>query len=155
MEIPDSLPAFTVLRTSDGFALMMAQQDAEGNWLWSEATVADYWRAHNKDIGVYVNTEQLNDPVSQKIIKRYFTNGAVAWGGDLSNTSNASKLQKGAHTLNASYLGIAVAEPGKFPKDINVTNIDSWLDQKLDEIAHSVIRNKTIGRPIYINFNEA
>jgi len=155
IETPIETPAFAVIRTSDGVALMMATQNAEGKWQWFEATTGNYWRAYNKDIGVYVNTEQLNDPVSQEIIERYFANGSVAWGGDISNVSNASKLQKEARSLICSYLGIAVAEPGKFPEDVNVINVDAWLDQKLDDAAHSVEGNKIVGRPTYINFNEA
>ena len=158
IETPDGLPPFVVLRTTNNYksvALMIAQQNAEGKWQWSEATIANYWRAYNRDIGVYVNTEQLGDPVSQKIIKRYFKNGLLAWGGDFSNTYNANRLEAEASYLNASYLGIAVAEPGHFPKDVNVTNIDQWLNQRLTNIAQLIKNKKPTGRPTYVNFNEA
>jgi hypothetical protein len=158
IETPYGLPPFVVLRTTNNYksvALMIARQNAEGKWQWSEATIANYWRGYNRDIGVYVNTEQLKDPESQEIIKRYFKNGLLAWGGDLSNTSNANKLEAEASYLNASYLGIAVAEPGKFQKDVNVTNIDQWLNQRLTNIAQLIKNKKPTGSPTYVNFNEA
>jgi len=154
MVSPAGLPEFVVIRSADGTAILMAQ--SVGNeWQWSEATLGNYWKAQGKNIGVYVITEEENDPVIQNLLNSYFENGILAWGGDLSNTSGSSRLEEKANLLNASYFFHEVAEPGKFPKDVNAANADMWLDQRLDTIANSIQLNKTTDRPTYINFNEA
>ena len=151
---------FAVLRTSNGVALMMAQQGENGVWTWQEATPGPYWYTQGKQMGLHLNWEEFRS--SQQLVKNYFSYGTIVTETQILTKeipyrppSNARPLAIDAHNNNMSLFYTYVAEPGKFPSDVDTKNIDTWLDTRFDGFIQEVISYKTEGHPVYISFNEA
>jgi hypothetical protein len=162
MEIPEILPAFAVLRTSDGYALFMAQQDENGNWVWENANPGPYWHAQGKWIGTSLGGAQTKDFKISSIISNYFEGGILGLKGQIRPGPDISERKPS----NARYefelakkLGMAIyfhylAEPGKFLSNVNKTNVDEWLNTRLSNTA-DMISKYDLNQPVLVVFNEA
>jgi hypothetical protein len=147
---------FAVLRTSDGVALLMMNEQKQ----WIKATPGEYWFAQGKLIGVSLIWDEYRD--SRQIIKDYFSKGVmVTITQILPNAdpyrppSDAEPLATDAHANEMSMYYHYVAEPGKFPSGIDKNNVDEWLSERIDGLIQMVLSHKTAGHPAYISFNEA
>jgi len=160
LETPNnSSTPFAVLRTSDGVALMMATQK-DGQWFWQKATPGPYWNAQGKVIGVYMDGSEFGYDNNRDILSRFFSEGMVALSGQVRPNadrppSNALRMARHAHENDMSLFFNYVVEPGKFPKNVDTSNIDSWLGERFDGIIEVLRETKTEGHPMHIVFNEA
>lgn len=163
METPDGMPAFTVLRTADGVALMMAQQGENGEWKWQASTLGKYWSAYGKHIGLSMNGDEWRYSNNKSFVLKYFTDGGILGllgqvrpGPDIEERrpSGASAYLEFAKQSNMAFMFNNVVEPGKFPKGTTAENVDQWLNRRLSEIVDVIVQNKS-DQPVYIQFNEA
>jgi hypothetical protein len=160
LETPEGLPAFAVMRTSDGVTLLMATQNEDKEWDWQKATPGIYWLAQGKLIGAYLDGDEFNYAGNLEIFDNFFAGGIIALNGQVRPNadrppSNANRMADNAHSNNMSLFFHYVVEPGKFPSNVNTTNVDSWLDTRLEGIIQVLKRYKAEGHPMYLSFNEA
>jgi hypothetical protein len=149
---------FSVLRTNDGIALMMATQE-NGQWKWQEATPGEYWFAQGKEMGAYMNSMQFTPP-NEAALGKFFSEGIIALNRQVLPSSNrtpdqANTVSSEAQKNNMNLFFHFVAEPGRFPPDVNTQNIDPWLDSRFDGIINLIKNHSTDNHPMYVSFNEA
>jgi len=152
---------FMVMRTPEGIALMMATQKGESEeWIWQEATPGSYWFAQQKVIGVYMDGSEFDFIGNLNILKIFFSDGMVATSGQVRPNANrppsrALGVAREAQSNNMSLFFHYIVEPGKLPKDVNTSNIDTWLNTRFDGVIKVLKDTKTDGHPMYLCFNEA
>ncbi|MEK7597041.1 MAG: hypothetical protein AAB441_00155 [Patescibacteria group bacterium] len=157
IETPDGLPPFAVLRTSDGVALMMAQQGENGEWKWQEAILGRYWAAHDKSLGFYMksrNFKYLGD--SYLNIDKFADGGILSLGTDTEKgkpVRNADKYMEIARNNNMNYLFHYVFEPGK-DESITTDNVDEKLQDRITELSDLIIENGS-GKSVFLELNES
>jgi len=162
IEKPKGMPEFITMRTFDGVALMMATQNENGEWVWQKATPGHYWHAQGKWIGTSLGGTQTRDFKISSIISNYFEGGILGLKGQIRPGPDINERKPS----NASYefelakkLGMAIdfhylAEPGKFPSNVNKTNIDEWLNTRLSNTA-DMVSKYDLNQPVLVVFNEA
>lgn len=168
METPDGMPAFVVVRTSDDYALMIAIQDSEDTWQWKKAVPGNYGYALGKKVGLYTNYGDSNGNPNATISKsqaeditaEFFQDGILLLSGQVRPNAgrapeNASRMAQFSHDNNMALDFNYVASPGKFPDDVNSSNIDGWLSGRFNGIIQLLKNNKTEGHPMHITFLEA
>ncbi|CAG1005310.1 hypothetical protein ANAEL_03315 [Anaerolineales bacterium] len=151
---------FVVLRTSDGVSLLMAQRGVNEEWTWQEATLGGYWFAQGKEIGVFMDGNEFKHPGNQELLSTFFKEGVIGLSGQVRPNanrppSNANGVAAYASSNNMSLFFHYVVEPGKFPADVNSTNVDSWLETRFEGIIQVLKNHKTERHPMYVVFNEA
>lgn len=154
---------FVVLRTSDGVTLMMAQQyPASEEWKWEKAVPGAYWFAQGKLVGANIGGGEVKNKKYRDLLITHFQDGIVAIAGQVNPSaipyrppSNADRTAEEAQNYDMSLFFHYVAEPGKFPEGVNSSNIDTWLDTRLDGVAQLIKSYKAENHPMYIAFNEA
>ncbi len=163
LETPEGLPPFITYRTSDGVALMMTVQNPQTKeWEWKVAIPGGYWHAQGKVIGLYMNNEEFGSQRNRDLVRSNFSNGVLSTSEQVRPNaspyrppSNANRLANDAQVNQMGLFFHYVAEPGKFPADINISNIDFWIDYRLEGVIQVIKDHKTKGQPTYVSFNEA
>jgi len=140
----------------------MATQNENGEWVWQKATPGLYWHAQGKFMGVTLAGDETSNPSINSIVLKYFNRGILSLRGQVrpgpdikerkpSNAKNEFDLAKlNGMALNFHYL----AEPGKFPSDVNKDNIDQWLNRRLSDTADMILNYK-LDQPVLVVLNEA
>jgi len=153
---------FVVASASNQFVLFFAIQDGDGQYKWEKVTPSTYSIKFGKFIGLYEDGDEFSNSNNKKVVNEYFQNGILALNGQVRPNanpsrppSNANRLAEEAQRNHMSLFIHYVAEPGKFPTDVNATNIDSWLDSRFEGFAQVIKTYKVEGQPIFVSFNEA
>ena len=153
---------FVVASTSSQVVLLLAIQNGDGQYKWEKVTPSTYSIKFGKFIGLYEDGDEFNNPDNKKVVNEYFQNGILALGGQVRPNaipprppSNANRPAEEAQRNHMSLFIHYVAEPGKFPTDVNTTNIDSWLDSRFEGFAQVIKTYKAEGQPMFVTFNEA
>ena len=161
IEIPEGAPSFIIYRTSDGIPLLMTEQDPQTNeWKWEQVTPGRYWFAQGKRVGVYLDGSEYDYSGNLNIVEKYFSGGLISLNGQVRPNADRTPSKAIGVTKETSshQMGLFfhyVAEPGKFPSNVNTNNIDNWLDSRFEGIIQLIKGHKTEGHPMYVSFNEA
>jgi hypothetical protein len=172
LETPNNLPPFITYRTDDGVALIMAKLDVQKNeWYWERTVLGEYWSMQGKMLGTYLTRGNINNITHKALFTKYFSNGGVlALNGQIHTDMEGSLTHylertpldplalKAYQLANLSETrGLYThffCEPGRFPENVNQTNIDTWLTDRFSMLAEAVITKKIL-TPVIIEFNEA
>jgi len=156
LEIPNNGAApFAVLRTTDGVALMMMNEQGQ----WIKAMPGEYWYAQGKFLGGYFEGNIIGSETS--LINTLFKNGVVGLNGtvrpgpdiDERKPKNAIESLRIAHSSISSVYFHYIAEPGKYPNYVTAKNANEWMMTRLQETAN--LYGSPPDQPIFIEFNEA
>jgi hypothetical protein len=131
---------------------------------WREATPGNYWYERGKVMGVNMNNGEFNNLQNKTILTKHYSQGGILSTSEQVRTdakegerkpANAARLATETKSNNMSLYFHYVAEPGRFPKGIDVSNIDRWLNERFQGIIQLIKSNQTDGNPMRISFNEA
>lgn len=142
-ETPQGQSSFMTYRTVNGVALLMAEFDQQRKeWSWEATRLGKYWHNQKKWVGISTESKVLQNEKFRTIILPHFKNGILSVNDieesgpdvkekELVEVKNVLTVaEKNKMTLSFPH----VVEPDKFPDNVDSSNVDKWLKDRLSEM---------------------